>query len=225
MFGSTLQNPAMQNQMGMGAQNQMGGFGTQAAVPTNPMKDIEVTAPPDDTVSAMEFSPATLQQNFLLAGSWDSSVRLWEVESSGKTIPKQMQTMGGSVLDVCWADVSFLLLFCKNLTQSNFVRLLKIVFSLKKDGTKAFIATCDKQVKCWDLGSNQMVQVAQHDAPVKTCHFVKGSNYTCLMTGSWDKTLKFWDIRYILKCNNILIKNSIIFRVVLFFVLADHLRQ
>lgn len=67
---------------------------------------------------------------------------------------------------------------------------------MNKDGTKAFIAACDKQVKCWDLASNQMMQVAQHDAPVQTCHWVKGSNYTCLMTGSWDKTLKFWDTRY-----------------------------
>lgn len=82
-------------------------FGTQPQVQTmNPMKDIEVTSPPDDTVSAMEFSPIALQQNFLLAGSWDSSVRLWEVEQTGKTVPKQMQTMGGAVLDVCWADVS-----------------------------------------------------------------------------------------------------------------------
>lgn len=81
-------------------------FGATPQVQTNPMKDIEVTAPPDYTVSAMEFSPMALQQNFLLAGSWDSSVRLWEVESTGKTVPKQMQTMGGAVLDVCWADVS-----------------------------------------------------------------------------------------------------------------------
>lgn len=57
------------------------------------------------------------------------------------------------------------------------------------------MASCDKQVKCWDLGSDQVVQVAAHNAPVKTCHWVKGSGYTCLMTGSWDKTLKFWDTR------------------------------
>lgn len=83
-------------------------FGAQPQVQTNPMKDIEVSSPPDDTVSAMEFSPITLQQNFLLAGSWDSSVRLWQVESTGTTIPKQMQNMGtnAAVLDVCWSDVS-----------------------------------------------------------------------------------------------------------------------
>ena len=71
----------------------------------NPMKDFEVNSPPDDTVSAMEFSPGTMQQNFLIAGSWDSSVRCWQVEPTGQTVPKSMKTMGGPVLDVCWADV------------------------------------------------------------------------------------------------------------------------
>lgn len=41
----------------------------------------------------------------------------------------------------------------------------------------------------------RILQVAAHDAPVKTCHWVKTPNYTCLMTASWDKTLKFWDTR------------------------------
>jgi len=52
------------------------------------------------------------------------------------------------------------------------------------------MASCDKTVKCWDLQSNQCVQVAQHDAPIKTCHWIKAMNYTCLLTSSWDKTLK-----------------------------------
>ena len=90
-------------------------------------------------------------------------VRCWEVDqNSGKTQPKAQQTMGGPVLDVAWAD----------------------------DGTKVFMAGCDNTVRCWDLASNQTAQVAQHDAPVKTVHWVKAPNYTCIMTGSWDKTLK-----------------------------------
>lgn len=52
------------------------------------------------------------------------------------------------------------------------------------------MASCDKQVKCWDLGSDQVLQVAQHDAAVSTCHWVKSNNNSYLMTGSWDKTLK-----------------------------------
>ncbi|VVC37208.1 WD40/YVTN repeat-like-containing domain,WD40 repeat, conserved site,G-protein beta WD-40 repeat,WD40 [Cinara cedri] len=98
---------------------------------------------------------------------FDSQVRCWEVEQSGKTIPKAIQSMTMPILDACWND----------------------------DGTHVFMASCDKQVKCWDLGSNQAMQVAAHDAPVKTCHWIKASTYACLMTGSWDKTLKFWDLR------------------------------
>ena len=39
------------------------------------------------------------------------------------------------------------------------------------------------------------IKVAAHDGPIKTCHWIKSHNYSCLMTGSWDKTLKFWDLR------------------------------
>jgi WD40 repeat protein len=31
---------------------------------------------------------------------------------------------------------------------------------------------------------------SQHDAPIKTVHWIKAPNYSCIMTGSWDKTLK-----------------------------------
>lgn len=52
------------------------------------------------------------------------------------------------------------------------------------------MAGCDKTAKCWDLATNQSMQVAAHDAPIRTCHWIKASTYSCLMTGSWDKTLR-----------------------------------
>lgn len=86
-------------------QSTIGGFGaTPPTSATNPMKDFEVTQPPDDSVSSLAFSPATLPQNFLIAGSWDNNVRCWEIEQSGKSVPKSMQACGGPVLDVCWSD-------------------------------------------------------------------------------------------------------------------------
>ncbi|KAK3871310.1 hypothetical protein Pcinc_023536 [Petrolisthes cinctipes] len=146
-----------------------GGFGLSTSTPVsaNPMKDFEVVNPPDDSVQCMAFSPATIPQDFLVAGSWDNNVRCWEVQRDGKTIGKAQQTMGGPVMDVAWHD----------------------------DGSKVFMASADKTVHCWDLGSNQKMQVAQHDAPVKTVHWIKAPTYSCVMTGSWDKTLKFWDTR------------------------------
>jgi mRNA export factor len=155
----------MFNQSTLGASSSFGA--TSSLSSANPMKDFEVTSPPDDSISSLAFSPAKIPKNYLIAGSWDNNVRCWKVEQTGKTIPKAMQTMQGPVLDVCWSD----------------------------DGTQVFMASCDKRVKCWDLNSNQTIQVAAHDAPVKTCHWVKGPTYSCLMTGSWDKTLKFWDTR------------------------------
>jgi len=134
----------------------------------NPMKDAEVTNPPDDSVSCLRFSPPSIPNtSFLIAGSWDNNVRCWEIQSNGTSVPKSMQSMQGPILDVCWHD----------------------------DGSKVFMASCDKQVKCWDLATNQTMQVAQHEAPVKVIRWVKAPNYTALMTGSWDKTLKFWDTR------------------------------
>ncbi|KAJ8305595.1 hypothetical protein KUTeg_016140 [Tegillarca granosa] len=73
-----------------------------------------------------------------------------------------------------------------------------------------FNAMKDIEVRCWEVHqSGQTVPKAQqthtgpvltcdwsdHDAAVKTVHWIKAPNYSCLMTGSWDKTLKFWDTR------------------------------
>jgi mRNA export factor len=58
------------------------------------------------------------------------------------------------------------------------------------DGTKIYTGSADKQGKAWDLQSDQAVQFAQHDQPIKSVHYVPALNMIC--TASWDKTLKFW---------------------------------
>lgn len=62
----------MFNQSTIGASSSFGATTTPSSA--NPMKDFEVTSPPDDSVSSLAFSPATIQQNFLIAGSWDNNV-------------------------------------------------------------------------------------------------------------------------------------------------------
>lgn len=56
----------------------LGAFGTQqtTTVNVNPMKDFEVTSPPEDSVSSLRFSPPSLPQIFLIAGSWDCNVSI-----------------------------------------------------------------------------------------------------------------------------------------------------
>jgi mRNA export factor len=77
-------------------------------------KDTEVVSPPEDTVSSLAFSPATLPQNYLIAGSWDNKISCWEIQMMGsnfQSVPKAQQSHSGPVLDVAWSDVRFGL-FC-----------------------------------------------------------------------------------------------------------------
>jgi len=105
--------------------------------------------------------------DFLVSSSWDNVVRCWEIQATGASVPKAEQKLEKPLLSCCWHD----------------------------DGTKVFTAGSDNKAHIWDLSSNQIVQCAQHDAPIKTVHWIQAPNYQCLMTGSWDKTLKFWDTR------------------------------
>ena len=54
----------MFNQSTLGTSSSFGTTSTPSSA--NPMKDFEVTSPPDDSVSALAFSPATIPQNFLI---------------------------------------------------------------------------------------------------------------------------------------------------------------
>lgn len=114
------------------------GGAVQTASKTNPMSDFEVTSPPDDSISSLAFSPSSIPNNFLVAGSWDCNVRCWEVEQTGKTIPKSMQSMSGPILDVCWSDVGFI-----------FKRLVFYLVSFFFTTVNKFILLCFRTVlKC-----------------------------------------------------------------------------
>jgi len=104
--------------------------------------------------------------NYLVATSWDNQVRCWEVLQTGASLPKAAMSHDQPVLCSTWKD----------------------------DGTAVFSAGCDKQAKMWPLlTGGQPVTVAMHDAPIKDIAWIPEMNL--LATGSWDKTLKYWDTR------------------------------
>ena len=125
-------------------------------------KDVEIVQPPDDAISCMKFSPASVPQTYLIASSWANDIRCWEIQSNGQSIAKAMQKHDAPILSCCWSD----------------------------DGSKVFTASCDKTAKMWDLQSNTFVQIAAHDQPIRTIHYIQRPSYTCVMTGSWDRTGK-----------------------------------
>eukprot|EP00055_Hartaetosiga_balthica_P018229 m.130894 g.130894 ORF g.130894 m.130894 type:complete len:330 (-) comp9473_c2_seq2:2392-3381(-) len=125
-------------------------------------KDKQISNPPSDTVQCLEFAPDCFD---LLAGSWDSTVRIWQVDEDTNSGEKAQQAVPAPVLDVCY----------------------------RLDGMAAFAALCDKTVQMWDFGSNSLSVVAEHDEPVRTCHWI--GHHNLLMTGGWDAKVKFWDTR------------------------------
>merc|ERR1711879_4158 len=62
-----------------------------------------------------------------------------------------------------------------------------------KDGMRVFTGGCDGVAKCWTLQTGQAVDIGKHGAPIKTAHYIDELQMLC--TGSWDKTLRYWDGR------------------------------
>ncbi|AET40998.1 RNA export factor GLE2 Ecym_7149 [Eremothecium cymbalariae DBVPG len=145
-----------------------GSTGTTTAMATDKdlVNDITINNPANDSISDIAFSP---QQDFLFSvASWDNTVRIWDVQN-GMTQGRAQYEHQAPVLTTRWSS----------------------------DGTKIASGGCDNVVKIYDVASGQTQQIGSHDAPVKLLRFVQcgPSNQECIVTGSWDKTIKYWDMR------------------------------
>ncbi|EJD06999.1 WD40 repeat-like protein [Fomitiporia mediterranea MF3/22] len=138
---------------------------TLGGTAANEPKDVEVSDPPSDSISSLAFSTAG---EYLAVGSWNNEVRIYEVNpQGGQTQGKAMYTHQGPVLGVCW----------------------------NKEGNKVISCGADNAARMYDLATGQSSQVAQHDAPIKCVRWIESPQGGFLATGSWDKTLKYWDTR------------------------------
>lgn len=107
------------------------------------------------------------QADFLAAGSWSNEVRIYEVNAQGQSVPKAAYSHEQPVLEVIWSA----------------------------DGTKIISGGCDRAARAFDVSTGQSSQVAAHEAPIRKLAWLDINGQGLLATGSWDKTLKYWDLR------------------------------
>lgn len=105
--------------------------------------------------------------DYLAVGSWGPDVRIYEIGSQAQSQGRALAPHPGTVLDLCWT----------------------------KDGTKVISGGTDNAARMYDLLSGVSTQVGQHEGPIKCVKWFEVHQGGILATGSWDKTLKYWDLR------------------------------
>jgi mRNA export factor len=133
--------------------------------------DVMIQPGPSDTVSDLSLCPIA---DFLAASSWDQQVRIYQLQT------QNLGTSGGNI-GIQKASIQH--------------DAPALCCTWSQDGSKVFSGGADKQIRAMDMNTGQVVSFAAHDAPVKSLRWMDHASSPALISGSWDKTLKYWDLR------------------------------
>jgi mRNA export factor len=134
-------------------------------------KDLEVPAAqlPSDSVSDLQFSPTN---DFLAVASWDKKVYVYEITNQGGS-GKWFFECEGFVLAVGWS----------------------------LDGTRLAAGDSNGNINLVDFrtapasGQVKSTPLKAHGEAIKGVRWFQTNGKDYLATGSWDKSIKFWDLQ------------------------------
>lgn len=130
-----------------------------------PADDVELANPPPDSISELSWCPVA---DYLAVSSWNGEVRIYEVAQDGKAQGKASYNHEAPALCVTWS----------------------------KDGARIFSGGADRAARAFDVSTGQSTQVGRHDDSVRCVKYFESPQAGgVLATGSWDKTVKYWDLR------------------------------
>jgi WD40 repeat protein len=160
----------------------------------------------DPVERALSFSP---DERLLATGSWDGTVKLWDVES-GALLWSGWQTdivenlafaPDGQMLASCGDDATIRLWDVKSGANVQTIEAPCIVYAVawNPDGTQLASSYSDGRIQVWELQTTQATQPA---TCVQTLsghsNWVQGLAWnpdgSRLASSSWDRTVRVWDV-------------------------------
>jgi len=135
--------------------------------------DVTFPNPPSDSISSISINGTTQKQtNMLISTSWDNTVNCYEIQSNqGKITNIIAQSQIKHDAPVLCSDIN------------------------STDQVTVFSGGCDNTVRMWNVtqGPSGASIIGRHDSSVRCIKHLPDKNV--VVTGSWDKTLKVWDMR------------------------------
>jgi len=151
-------------------------------------------------VESVCFSP---DGRYALSGSWDCTLRLWEVASG-----QEVRCFKGHTSPVISVGFSLDGRYALSGSRDQTLRLWEVASGrevrcwytdsvgsvcFSPDGRYALLGCWDQPLRLWEVASGQEVRYFEgHTSPVESVCFSPDGRYA--LSGSWDQTLRLWEV-------------------------------